>query len=165
MAPSGKATEHRSLRTSKERSALMSKIRAKDTQPELLVRRTLHCLGYRFRLHVRSLPGCPDIVLPKYRTVIQVKGCFWHGHKCLKGRAPRTNRDYWIPKLANNKSRDLLNEKKLRRMKWRVKTLWECRLKKTRLDELRQLLICYLERPPRLYAAPSTKGSKRGTHS
>lgn len=77
------------------RSLNMSRIRSKDTKPEMLVRRALHRLGFRFRLHARDLPGCPDIVLPKYKTIIQVKGCFWHGHTCPDGRLPKSNRAYW----------------------------------------------------------------------
>jgi DNA mismatch endonuclease (patch repair protein) len=136
-----KKNGRRKLRTTPERSALMSRIRAKNTQPEMLVRRALHGLGYRFRLHVRDLPGCPDIVLRRYATVIQVKGCFWHGHRCLKGRLPRSNRFYWVPKLRRNKARDLTNERKLRRMGWRVRTIWECRLKKMRVQDLCSKLI------------------------
>jgi DNA mismatch endonuclease, patch repair protein len=135
------------LKTTEERSALMSKIRAKDTRPELFVRRALRANGYRFRLHVRDLPGCPDIVLSRNRTIIQVKGCFWHGHACLKGRAPRTNRHYWLPKLENNKLRDSVNERKLRRMGWRVKTLWECKLKKMDEQALRSKLAALISHP------------------
>jgi len=76
------------------RSANMSRIRSKDTKPEMLVRKALHRLGFRFRLHVRDLPGHPDIVLPKYKVIFQVKGCFWHGHTCRDGRMPKSNRDY-----------------------------------------------------------------------
>jgi DNA mismatch endonuclease (patch repair protein) len=87
------------IETTAQRSANMSRIRSKDTKPEMLVRRALHRLGFRFRLHVRDLPGRPDVVLAKYRTVIQVKGCFWHGHTCPDGRLPKSNLDFWIPKL------------------------------------------------------------------
>src|SRR5580704_9303211 len=139
-----KKNGRRKLRTTPERSALMSRIRAKNTQPEMLVRRVLHGLGYRFRLHVRDLPGCPDIVLRRYRTIIQVKGCFWHGHRCLKGRLPRSNRFYWLPKLRMNKTRDLTNERKLRRLGWRVRTIWECKLKKMNVEELCSKLIAIL---------------------
>ncbi len=125
------------LKTTPERSALMAKIRAKDTKPEMLVRRALYQMGFRYRLHVRKLPGCPDIVLRRHESIIQVKGCFWHGHNCLKGRLPRSNRSYWLPKLKKNKSRDLKNERKLRRLGWHVRTLWECDLKKFSSDELR----------------------------
>ncbi len=107
----------------------MSRIRSKDTKPEMLVRRALHGLGFRFRLHVRTLPGCPDIVLPKHGTIIQVKGCFWHGHTCRDGRFPRSNSAYWTPKLLKNASRDRLNERKLRRLGWSVRSVWECRLR------------------------------------
>jgi DNA mismatch endonuclease (patch repair protein) len=111
--------------TSPQRSANMSRIRSKDTKPEMLVRSVLHGLGFRYRLHVRGLPGRPDIVLPKYRTVIQVKGCFWHCHNCPDGRLPKSNREYWIPKLHRNKSRDILNDRKLRNLGWSVRNLWE----------------------------------------
>jgi DNA mismatch endonuclease (patch repair protein) len=114
--------------TAAMRSAMMSRIRSKDTKPEMLVRKALHRLGFRFRLHVRDLPGRPDIVLPKYRIIIQVKGCFWHGHTCRDGRFPKSNREYWVPKLLRNKERDISNERKLRRMSWSVRTLWECRI-------------------------------------
>ncbi|MGP8252191.1 MAG: very short patch repair endonuclease [Terracidiphilus sp.] len=92
-------------RPSAARSANMAKIRSKDTKPEMLVRRALHRLGFRFRLHVRDLPGHPDIVLPKHRTIIEVKGCFWHGHNCNDGRTPKTNKAYWLPKLERNEAR------------------------------------------------------------
>jgi DNA mismatch endonuclease (patch repair protein) len=114
--------------TAAKRSEMMSRIRSKDTKPEMLIRKALHRLGFRFRLHVRDLPGCPDIVLPKYRIIIQVKGCFWHGHTCRDGRLPKSNREYWVPKLLRNKERDISNERKLRRMGWSVRTLWECRI-------------------------------------
>ena len=114
--------------TAAERSAMMSRIRSKDTKPEMLVRKSLHRLGFRFRLHVRDLPGHPDIVLPKFMTIIQVKGCFWHGHTCRDGRLPKSNREYWVPKLLRNKERDISNERKLRRLGWSVRTLWECRI-------------------------------------
>jgi DNA mismatch endonuclease (patch repair protein) len=107
---------------------MMSRIRSKDTKPEILVRKALHRLGFRFRLHVRVLPGRPDIVLPKYRVIIQVKGCFWHGHTCRDGRLPKSNRGYWVPKLLRNKQRDISNDRKLRCMGWSVRNLWECRI-------------------------------------
>jgi DNA mismatch endonuclease (patch repair protein) len=118
------------VETIAERSAIMSRIRSKDTKPEMLVRKALHRLGFRFRLHALSLPGRPDIVLPKYKTIIQVKGCFWHGHACRGGRQPKSNRDYWIPKLVGNRERDLSNERKLRQLGWSVHSLWECRLRR-----------------------------------
>lgn len=114
--------------TAAERSAIMSRIRSQDTKPEMIVRKALHRLGFRFRLHLRGLPGHPDIVLPKYWTIIQVKGCFWHGHTCRDGRLPKSNREYWVPKLLRNKQRDISNDRKLRRLGWSVRNLWECRI-------------------------------------
>jgi DNA mismatch endonuclease (patch repair protein) len=131
---------------SPQRSANMARIRSKDTKPEMLVRKALHRLGFRFRLHVRSLPGRPDIVLPKYWTVIQVKGCFWHGHSCPDGRLPKSNRDYWLPKLIRNQQRDIYNDRKLRRLGWSVHNLWECKicgLGPHGLDEMLTRMLVY----------------------
>ncbi len=119
-----------------ERSKRMSLVRSKDTKPEMVVRKMLHALGFRYRLHVRNLPGCPDIVLPKHRTIIQVKGCFWHGHSCRSGREPVTNTSYWLPKLQKNRERDRANERKLRNLGWSVYSLWECRIKRASQDEV-----------------------------
>jgi DNA mismatch endonuclease (patch repair protein) len=107
----------------------MAAIRGKDTQPELIVRRGLHKAGFRFRLHVRALPGAPDIVLPKYGTVIFVHGCFWHVHGCANSVAPKTRVDFWHSKLAGNKARDVRHQRQLRRLGWRVITVWECQLR------------------------------------
>jgi DNA mismatch endonuclease (patch repair protein) len=114
----------------------MAAIRAKNTKPELAVRRALHAMGFRFRLHVADLPGRPDIVLPRLGSIVQVKGCFWHGHRCLKGRVPEGNRAYWIQKINGNKTRDKQNERRLRKMGWSVITIWECRVRRTTEDEL-----------------------------
>jgi DNA mismatch endonuclease (patch repair protein) len=122
--------------TRAKRSEVMAAIRAKDTKPELAVRRVLHALGLRFRLHVASLPGRPDIVLPKLRAVVQVKGCFWHGHHCLRGRVPGTNRSYWLVKLAGNQARDKRNERRLRALGWSVRTVWECRVRRSSPEKL-----------------------------
>ena len=105
---------------------MMAGIGAKDTKPEMAVRRALHTLGFRFRLHSPRLPGRPDIVLSRFRTVIQVKGCFWHGHHCLKGRMPKQNAGYWLTKIQTNIARDKTNERRLRSAGWRVRTVWEC---------------------------------------
>lgn len=126
--------------TAEKRSAVMARIRSKDTQPELAVRQALHALGYRFRLHDCRLPGRPDIVMHKYRLIVHVKGCFWHGHRCLKGRVPGDNRSYWRPKLEGNKARDRRNDRKLRVMGWRVVTIWECAVRKTTPEQLRRKL-------------------------
>ena len=105
----------------------MSKVRGKDTKPEKIVRSLLHTMGYRFRLHRKDLPGKPDIVLPKCKTVIFVHGCFWHGHEgCKKHRIPKSNTSYWIQKIKNNRQRDLENCIKLREIGWEVVILWEC---------------------------------------
>jgi DNA mismatch endonuclease (patch repair protein) len=113
-----------------DRSALMARIRAKDTTPERLVRSTLHRLGYRFRLHAKELPGKPDIVFRPRRAAILVHGCFWHGHGCARGgRMPKTNRDYWERKIARNRERDAQRLMALEARGYRVLTLWECGLK------------------------------------
>ena len=109
-----------------QRSFNMSRIRGKDTTPELVVRRLLHSLGYRFRLHVPQLPGRPDIVLPKHAAVILVHGCFWHMHKCKYGKVtPKTNRSFWQQKRLGNVARDKQNQRRLRK-DWSVLTVWEC---------------------------------------
>lgn len=113
------------------RSYNMSRISAKDTKPEIIVRKFLYSLGYRFRLHVRHLPGKPDIVLKKYKTVIFVNGCFWHGHKgCKHFVMPKSRQTYWEPKIQNNIKRDKIYRRELRRLEWKVLTIWECQLKK-----------------------------------
>lgn len=116
--------------TPAERSERMSRIRSQDTKPELVVRRHLHALGFRYRLHVRDLPGKPDLVLPKYRAVVFVEGCFWHGHSCQKGRVPGTNPTFWQAKVEANQARDMRNRRLLRREGWRVLRVWECQLAK-----------------------------------
>lgn len=118
-------------RSNLTRSEIMSQIRSKNTKPELVVRKALHRLGFRFRLHRRELPGSPDIVLPKYHTAIFVNGCFWHQHTlCGGNRIPATHREYWSLKLQRNVDRDKKNLRKLRRQGWSVLVLWECQLKK-----------------------------------
>ena len=104
----------------------MSRIGSKNTAPELIVRRMLHAMGYRFRLHRKDLPGTPDIVLPASRTVVFVHGCFWHAHGCKIGRPPKTRPEFWGPKLERNRERDLESEAALRAAGWRVETVWQC---------------------------------------
>jgi DNA mismatch endonuclease (patch repair protein) len=112
------------------RSYNMSRIRGKNTKPELLVRKFLFSQGYRYRLHVRDLPGKPDIVLPKYRTVIFIHGCFWHGHNgCKYFVIPKTRTSWWIDKINYNATKDIDNQQKLRESGWNVITIWECELK------------------------------------
>ncbi len=120
--------------TPEKRSQVMSCIRGRDTQPELALRSMLHRLGYRFTVNGplnRSLPGRPDIVLPKHRTVIFVHGCFWHGHpNCPHFRLPKSRRSYWKTKIKGNQARDLRHENALRELGWHVITIWECALRK-----------------------------------
>ena len=109
------------------RSRLMSRIKGRDTKPELLVRSTAHRLGLRFRLHDKRLPGKPDLVLPKHRTVIFVHGCFWHGHTCKRGaRQPKDNAAYWRAKIARNVARDGASLKTLKQNGWSPLVIWEC---------------------------------------
>lgn len=116
--------------TKEKRSAVMARVRAKNTAPELQVRSALHRLGYRFRLHRKELPGIPDIVLPKYRTVIFVHGCFWHQHpQCKKATLPKQNAAFWETKLARNAQRDIETTNALHGLGWRVVVLWECEIK------------------------------------
>jgi DNA mismatch endonuclease (patch repair protein) len=127
-----------------KRSSVMACVHGADTTPERQVRLTLFAMGYRYRLHVKSLPGRPDIVLPKHRIVIRVNGCFWHGHPCPNGRLPASNRTYWRPKIAGNVRRDKRTRRQLRAMGWQVLTLWECDLRRwssgNLSDRLKQLL-------------------------
>ena len=107
----------------------MAAIKGKNTKPELLVRSWLHRNGFRFRLHRKDLPGTPDIVLPKYRTVIFVHGCFWHSHGCGNSSVPRTRRAFWTAKLGTNRTRDKKMSVSLRKRGWRVVVVWECELR------------------------------------
>lgn len=112
------------------RSANMRAIKSKDTKPEMVVRRCAHALGYRYRLHDRRLPGCPDLVFKGRRAVIFVHGCYWHGHGCKRGGSgAKSNVEYWGPKIARNISRDADASRKLEQAGWRVMTIWECELK------------------------------------
>jgi DNA mismatch endonuclease, patch repair protein len=109
------------------RSRMMSAVRSRNTAPEMRVRRFLHACGFRYRLHVRALPGCPDIVLPKFRTAIFVHGCFWHQHSgCAKARLPTSNSAFWADKLARNVARDRAAIYSLEQDGWRVLVVWEC---------------------------------------
>ncbi len=132
--------------TKTKRSDVMSRIRSKDTGPERAVRSMVHALGYRFRLHRNDLPGKPDIVLPKYGAVIFVNGCFWHQHKnCIDGRIPKSSSDYWRKKLQRNIEKDKENVKKLRKMGWKVLSLWECDIEKHPERVRKNILDCLRE--------------------
>ena len=113
--------------TPEQRQYCMSRIRGKDTKPEMIVRKLVHALGYRYRLHRHDLPGCPDLVFPGRRKVILVHGCFWHRHRCRYGQVmPATRRRFWREKLESNRARDALNRRRLRRLGWQVLVVWEC---------------------------------------
>lgn len=129
------------------RSFNMSKIKGKDTKPELLVRKFLHKNGFRYRIHVKSLPGKPDIVLPKYKTVIFVQGCFWHGHAgCKYYVVPKTRTDWWLNKIHRTVSKDEINKQLLLSNGWRVIEIWECELKNSLAENtLGSLLTVFLD--------------------
>ncbi len=117
--------------TPDQRHRTMSHIRAQNTGPEMIVRKYLYAQGFRYRLYSRALPGKPDIVLGKYKTVIFIHGCFWHGHHgCKYYRQPKSNKEYWIAKIASNITRDAINLTNLKELRWTVITVWECELKK-----------------------------------
>ena len=130
-----------------QRHRCMSAIKGKDTKPELLVRKFLFSRGFRYRLNHPRLPGHPDIVLRKYRTVIFVNGCFWHGHNCKKGKLPSSNTDFWKEKISNNKSRDAKNSDLLVKLGWKVIIIWQCEIKALKNREIRfSKLISEIER-------------------
>ncbi|WP_343613251.1 DNA mismatch endonuclease Vsr [Novosphingobium sp.] len=128
------------------RSERMARIRGRDTKPEMLVRRMLHAMGYRYRLQAKDLPGRPDIVMRKRRKAIFVHGCFWHRHpdpECRLARLPKSRLDFWLPKLDGNRARDLANVEKLKTMGWRVLIVWECEL--GRREQLSNTLRRFIE--------------------
>ena len=116
--------------TAAERSKNMARIKSKNTKPELLVRKLLFANGLRYRLHAKDLPGKPDIYIKKYKTVIDIRGCFWHAHdNCKLATKPKTNKGYWVTKIQNNKERDLVNQKLLEDLGFKVFIIWECETK------------------------------------
>ena len=125
--------------TPSQRRKTMHRVKSKNTTPEMKVRRLVHGLGYRYRLHAPNLPGKPDLVFPKYKKIIMVNGCFWHGHEgCSASERPSSNTDYWNAKLDRNKKRDRENIRKLEEAGWEVTVIWECQTKKE--DELLELI-------------------------
>ena len=119
----------------------MSRIRGKNTTPEILLRRRLHRAGYRFRLHTPDLPGKPDVVLRKYKTVIFIHGCFWHRHKnCPGATIPKTNVEFWLEKFRRTVERDRRKKKDLKKAGWQVITVWECQLKKDLENTIKRVL-------------------------
>jgi DNA mismatch endonuclease (patch repair protein) len=129
--------------SSEKRSQMMSGIRGKNTQPELRVRHYLHAQGFRFRIHDRMLPGKPDLVLRKWKTVVFVHGCFWHAHDCRYFKLPKTRAEFWSEKLAGNKVRDEANSRRLEALGWRVLVVYECALRDSP-DEALALLAASL---------------------
>lgn len=122
------------------RSRMMSGIRGKNTKPEYVIRRGLHARGFRFRLHARDLPGQPDIVLPKYGAVIEVRGCFWHGHDCPLFKWPKTRIEFWRNKIEATRARDRRNVAALERCGWRVFVVWECEIRGAKEPAIRRFL-------------------------
>ena len=131
--------------TEEKRRRVMQAVKSKDTGPELAVRRIMHKLGYRYRLHKKGLPGRPDLVFARRKKVIFVHGCFWHGHDCRYGRPPESRREYWLPKLERNRERDRENKAELESLGWKVLTVWECQIKRKDTADLVDLLIRFLE--------------------
>lgn len=132
--------------TPEQRHDCMASIHSEDTRPEQAVRRELWHRGYRFRKCVRTLPGTPDIVLPKYRTCIFVNGCFWHGHKgCSKFVMPKTRTEFWVNKIARNQERDLVNIQRLESIGWSAITVWECELGKSSIENTMEKIESTLE--------------------
>ena len=130
--------------TKKQRHYCMSQNRGKDTKPEIIVRKLAHSLGYRYRLHRKDMPGCPDIVFGPRKKVIFVNGCYWHRHNCKKGRSvPGTRKGFWQSKFKRTVERDKENIRKLRKMGWKVLTIWECQIKKTEI--LTSKIVKFLE--------------------
>lgn len=127
------------------RSMNMSHIRSTNSKPEEIVRKYLFAEGFRYRKNVKDLPGCPDIVLPKYKTVIFVNGCFWHKHDCPRFVWPSSNEQYWVPKITGNVERDLKNHQLLKEQGWKVIIVWECELKKNMFGETIGKLIAELK--------------------
>lgn len=116
--------------TPARRSEIMGRVRSRDTKPEMVVRRIVHAMGYRYRLHAKDLPGKPDLVFRSHKKAVFVHGCFWHRHaKCSLARVPKTRQDFWLAKLDANRQRDMRNERALQDTGWDVLTIWECELR------------------------------------
>jgi len=134
------------VHTAKQRSYNMSRIKGKNTKPEMLVRKFLHANGYRYKLHDKKLPGKPDIVLPKYKTVIFVHGCFWHGHtNCKYFVVPKTRSKWWMDKINGNKGNDIKAVRALKKDGWKVISIWECHLKPSKIEKISTSLLNMLK--------------------
>ena len=143
----------------------MSRIRSKDTKPEMTVRRMLHGLGFRYVLNDKRLPGKPDLVFPSRRRVVFVHGCFWHGHSCGRGFRPKSNADFWAAKIDGNRKRDRTNARALRALGWGVTMVWECQLQPKSIEALMRRLQRFLTpedgRSPRVEADLLVRGATR----
>jgi DNA mismatch endonuclease, patch repair protein len=132
-----------------KRSWIMSRVHGKNTAPEVLIRSLLHRMGYRFRLDYKALPGRPDIVLPRFRKLIFVHGCFWHGHKnCHRATLPQTNIAFWTKKVKGNAERDLKNIRSLRRLGWKPLVIWQCEMRN--LEKLERRIVKFISNNPPL---------------
>ena len=134
--------------TKKQRQYCMSQIRGRNTKPEIMIRKALFAMGFRYKLHDKQLPGKPDLVLPKYHSVIFIHGCFWHGHNCHLFKWPSTRSDFWRDKITRNKHVDKRNYKLLKQDGWYILTIWECALKgkmKKPVDVVIKESVCWLE--------------------
>lgn len=130
----------------KKRSEIMRSIHGKDTKPEMIVRKLVFKLGFRYRLHVKKLPGNPDLVFPSKKKIIFVHGCYWHRHRCKKGRSlPSTNINFWAEKLEKNKNRDIKKRRELRHKGWEIMIIWECQTTPKKTDRLVNRIINFLE--------------------
>ncbi|NMM29227.1 MAG: DNA mismatch endonuclease Vsr [Glaciimonas sp.] len=126
-----------------KRSEIMKRIGGKNTAPELIVRKLVYSLGYRYRLHSKDMPGKPDLVFFGRKKVIFVHGCFWHYHNCKKGKLPKSRLDYWLPKLEENRNRDIRTQERILSLGWRFLIIWQCEIRDT--AELRKRIIEYLD--------------------
>ncbi len=126
----------------RKRSEIMSHVSGKDTKPEAIVRKYLFSEGFRYKKHVNNLPGNPDLVLPKYKTVVFVHGCFWHGHDCPRGKSSSTNTDFWHEKINRNKHRDLKNCKELEKTGWHVLIIWQCEIRNKQKEGQKMAQVC-----------------------
>ncbi len=125
----------------------MSKISGKNTKPEITIRKIAHSLGYRFRLHKKDLPGKPDIVFPRYKKVIFVNGCFWHGHKnCTRSKLPTTNKKFWKEKIEGNKKKDICNYRNLKKLDWDYLIIWQCEIKVGNRNKLENKIQKFLDK-------------------
>jgi DNA mismatch endonuclease (patch repair protein) len=142
---------------SKTRSKMMSGIKGKNTRPEMIIRKRLHALGYRFRIHRRDLPGSPDVVLPMYKAVILVNGCYWHGHNCRLFKWPRTRCAFWRQKILGNIDRDERNLVQLDKLGWRICVVWECEVRgvaEKRLDSVISSVVVWLSSDKKMLHLP-----------